>query len=145
MRFCTAINCMDGRTQQPVADFLRHRFHARFVDTITEPGPNRILAERRSDEQVGSILGRVEVSVTRHGSRGIAVVGHHDCAGNPTDEPTQKNHLREAAAFLADRFPDAEVIGLWVDASWQVHELPAASPPVSFPRLPRDSGRRRPG
>jgi len=41
MEFCTAINCMDGRVQIPVISFLEERFNARYVDVISEPGPNR--------------------------------------------------------------------------------------------------------
>jgi len=125
MRFCTAINCMDGRTQLPVNEFLRRRFDAEFVDTVTEPGPNRILAERADAALVDSIVKRVEISVRKHLSGGIAVVGHHDCAGNPADEAAQQAQTREAAAFLAQRFPGAQVIGLWVDRHWRVHESPA--------------------
>jgi hypothetical protein len=44
MAFCTAVTCMDGRVQLPVNAYLRERFGADFVDTITEPGPNAVLA-----------------------------------------------------------------------------------------------------
>lgn len=124
MTFCTAINCMDGRTQLPVNQYLVRRFGAEFVDTVTEPGPNRVLAEREIDRTVAGVIARVDISVGRHGSKGIAVVGHHDCAGNPADETAQADHTRRAVAFLRRKYPDVEVIGLWVDSDWVVHELP---------------------
>jgi len=40
MIFCTAVNCMDGRVQLPVINYLKERFSANYVDMITEPGPN---------------------------------------------------------------------------------------------------------
>jgi hypothetical protein len=54
-KFITVINCMDGRVQLPVNNWLRKRFNANFVDTITEPGPNRILATNRPKFLVDSI------------------------------------------------------------------------------------------
>ena len=51
MEFCTAINCMDGRVQIPVITYLKERFKADYVDVVSEPGPNRILAEG-SDQPV---------------------------------------------------------------------------------------------
>ncbi len=40
MSFCTAINCMDGRTQLPVIEFLKNKLSVEYVDTVTEPGPH---------------------------------------------------------------------------------------------------------
>ena len=82
MGFCTAVNCMDGRVQIPVIEFLRKRFGVEHVDTITEPGPNRILALHSDGGPAASILSRVALSVEKHGSVGIAVAGHFDCAGS---------------------------------------------------------------
>ena len=48
MRFCTAINCMDGRTQEPVIAFVKKRFGIDCVDMITEPGPDKILAQSKN-------------------------------------------------------------------------------------------------
>jgi len=45
MRFCTVINCIDGRIQLPVIEYLKIRFNVEYVDTITEAGPNLILSE----------------------------------------------------------------------------------------------------
>ena len=65
--FGTAINCMDGMTQKPVIDFVRNRFN---VDYVT----------------LQSIRRRLEISKVKHQSRDIAVVGQHDCAGNPVED-----------------------------------------------------------
>ncbi len=45
MRFGTVINCMDGRVQLPVIAYLQKRFNVTYVDTITEAGPNLLLAQ----------------------------------------------------------------------------------------------------
>lgn len=54
------------------------------------------------------------VSIDVHGSKQIAVVAHHDCAGNPVPDKTQKAQVTLAVRKLRDGFPDSEVIGLWV-------------------------------
>ena len=123
MSFCTAINCMDGRVQLPVIHFLKERFDADYVDAVTEPGPNRILAEQTDKNTVESILCRVGISVNKHGSKGIAMVGHHDCAGNPADKDEQDSQTHAAVAFLKEHYPDVEIIALWVDEDWQVSEM----------------------
>jgi carbonic anhydrase len=121
--FCTAINCMDGRVQAPVLAFLRERCGAPFVDTITEPGPNLILAEQDDALVLESVLRRIDISVGHHGSRHIALVGHHDCTGNPAAHEVQVRQLGDGVRWLRERYPDAEVIGLWVNEQWQVEEL----------------------
>lgn len=123
MRFCTVINCMDGRVQLPVINYLRERFEAAYVDTITEPGPNRILALRDDPELVRSILARVGISLQKHFSVGIAVAGHHDCAGNPASREEQCLHLRDAMRFLRRQHPGIPVIALWVEENRHVQEI----------------------
>ena len=123
MDFCTAINCMDGRVQLPVIDFLKDRFNAQYVDVISEPGPNLILAKQHKHQLVTSILDRIEISVHHHHSKGIAIAGHYDCAGNPADESEQISHLREAIRFLNNQYPKIEIIGLWIDKHWRVKEI----------------------
>lgn len=46
MSFCTVINCIDGRVQMPVNQYMQQRFKVKYVDTITEPGPNLILVRK---------------------------------------------------------------------------------------------------
>lgn len=41
MKFAAAINCMDGRTQVPVIEFLKNKYGVDYVDMITEPDPTR--------------------------------------------------------------------------------------------------------
>jgi hypothetical protein len=125
MNFCTAINCMDGRVQLPVNRYLRQRFGVEYVDTITEAGPNLILGQRQDPALVQGILKRVTISIERHGSIGISVLGHADCAGNPAPYLDQLDQIRSSVQFLRSQFPGLPVIGLWVDRSWQVHEVVA--------------------
>ena len=123
MQFCTAVNCMDVRAQLPVIKYLQDRFGAEYVDSITEAGPIRILAEEPEGAAVQSILKRIQISVEKHSSVGIAVAGHVDCAGNPVPDDVQTAHLKKAVAFLQQKYQELEIIGLWVDDSWEVHEV----------------------
>lgn len=128
MSFCTAINCVDGRTQLPVNDYLCDRLGVEHVDTVTEPGPVKILAEQTDWPLAQSILSRVDVSVNEHGSEAIAVVAHHDCAGNPTTEDIQKQQLQVSAEFLSQHYPDLRILTLWVGPDWLVQDIPLLDP-----------------
>jgi hypothetical protein len=113
---------MDGRIQLPVIHYLQEHFGTEYVDVVTEPGPNGILASGSDQQAVESIEKRVRISVEKHASVGIAVVGHHDCAGNPTPEDLQKVHIAESMAWAKANFA-VPVIGLWVDHNWQVSRV----------------------
>jgi carbonic anhydrase len=122
-KFATAINCMDGRVQQPASDWIKKKFGLDYVDTITEPGPNKILAENQDSTFVGSIRRRADISVNKHGSKVIAVLGHHDCAGNPVDKETQIRQIKAAMKTVSTWGFDVQVIGLWIDENWKVSEV----------------------
>ena len=121
--FCTAINCMDGRTQLAVINFLQKRFEAIHVDMITEPGPNKILAEGIDAAAISSIQRRLDISIKKHKSKGMAIVGHEDCGGNPSEKHTQFEQLVAARQFLLETYPDLDSIALWVDLKGNVEEL----------------------
>ncbi len=123
MIFYTAINCMDGRVQLPVIEFIQAKFNVDYVDMITEPGPNRILAENAPAHLVESILERVRISVEKHGSTGIVIVGHPDCAGNPTSDKEQDKQTAAAVELLRRHFPNVPVMGVWLDGNRQAKEL----------------------
>lgn len=114
---------MDGRTQIPVSNYLKKKYNVEYVDTITEPGPNKILAEGTNEALLNSILQRLKISIDKHQSVGIAIVGHHDCAGNPVGKKDQLEHIKEAIQFLKSRATQLDIIGLWVDENWKVNEL----------------------
>ncbi len=114
---------MDGRVQLPVINYLMERFGVEYVDSITEPGPVKILAEQTDQALLDSILKRVSVSTEKHGSKSIAICAHPDCAGNPVDDETQKDQLRKATELLKGQYPNTEVLTLWLDINWDVYEL----------------------
>ena len=119
-RFATAINCMDGRVQKPVIEYVQRSFGVDYVDMITEPGPNRILYEGKDTGTIESLKKRVAISVEKHRSEVIAVTGHYGCAGNPENENSQKEHLRKAVKIVASwEFPVKKIIALWLDEDFK--------------------------
>ena len=65
----------------------------------------------------------LEISLYKHGSCCVFVVGHHDCAGNPVDKETPLKHISGAVKRVKSWFPDVGVIGLWVNEKWEVEPL----------------------
>lgn len=122
-KFATAINCMDGRTQLPVIDYLKRKCRVDYVDMITEPAPAKILAENSNVAQLNSIRHRLEISIERHGSEHVAVVAHHDCAGNPVDDKTQLKQIQESIKTIRSWGFKGALLGLWIDGNWIVHEI----------------------
>jgi len=121
--FATAINCMDGRVQMPVINWLRSQYGVDYVDMITEPGPIRFLAEGKDPVVSASIRRRLEISVNRHKSALIAIAGHHDCAGNPVPKETQLEQIFAAIKTVGRWNFKVRVIGLWVNENWEVQEV----------------------
>ncbi|HET9258733.1 MAG TPA: carbonic anhydrase [Acidimicrobiia bacterium] len=120
-RYGSVLECMDGRSQRKVADYLNTVFGVRNLDTITTAGAIRHLAE--DTDQTQTLLANLAISVDKHGSHQIAVVAHHDCAGNPVPDNTQKTQVSRAMARIREVHPNAEVIGLWLDANLIVERI----------------------
>jgi len=114
---------MDGRAQLPVIKYLQKKFGVSYVDTITEAGVNRVLAENEDDFLIQNILKRINISIDKHYSKGIAIAGHYDCAGNPVSKEIQIDHIKRSVYYLKEQFNNLEIVGLWVDENWEVQEI----------------------
>ena len=119
-KFATAINCIDGRAQKPVIDFVGRRFSVDCVDMITEPGPDKILSENKKTEIIKSIKDRVAISVEKHESKAIVIVGHHDCAGNPVTRDEHLKQIKKAKQNIDKWNLGISVYGAWVNENWKV-------------------------
>ncbi|MCK5258554.1 MAG: hypothetical protein KAJ69_03460 [Thermoplasmatales archaeon] len=120
--FATAINCMDGRTQEPIIYWAKKTLEVDYVDAITEPGPDKILAEG-SDTLVESIKNRVMISVNKHGSQNVIVVSHHDCAGNPVSKKEHLEQLKKSVDVISSWELGVKIIGVWIGKNWKVNKL----------------------
>lgn len=113
--FACAINCIDGRTQRLVEEYILKKYGVDFVDAVTEPGPDKILAENTDVFLIESIKKKVGISVKHHGAKIIAIVGHADCAGNPSKKEDHLKQLRESKKTVESFGFNANVISLWID------------------------------
>jgi hypothetical protein len=123
-RFGTAINCTDGRVQEPVSRWLRKRYQLDYVDVIAEPGPDKILAHGNA-EAVEAIKAKVRISVEKHGSNVIAIAGHHDCAGNPVTREEHLEQIVKCVQVMNTWNFSATRLGLWINENWEVELVTA--------------------
>ncbi|MEK7595777.1 MAG: carbonic anhydrase [Patescibacteria group bacterium] len=117
--FATALNCIDGRVQKPVTEWIKNRFNADFVDTITEPGIDKIISHGDRDF-VNELKRFVGISVKAHGSKVIVVVGHYGCAADPVLKEEHFEQIRGSVEKVKSWGYEATVVGLWINRQWQV-------------------------
>ena len=117
-KFCTSVHCMDGRVQKPIIEYILKNYSHIYVDSITEPGPNKILAEATDETKINSIIERISISVNAHLSDTIFISGHYDCAGNPTEKDIQIEQVHQSINFLKQKFPQLNFVALWIDTKW---------------------------
>ena len=121
-RFGTVITCIDGRVQEPVAEWLRRRYYLDYVDTITTPGADSALVEG-SAGLAEHLKGSAQMSVRHHGSIVLAIVGHHDCGANQVSGEEHVKQIGKAMQIVLSWKLPVPVIGLWVGESGQVEEV----------------------
>ena len=119
-KFATSVSCMDGRIQIPLAKWIKENHSIDFVDVITEPGIDRMVAENLDLE---SIKNKVGISINAHKSELIVVSGHYDCAGNPVSDEEHISQIRKGVEVISSWGLNVKVVGIWVDNSWNVNVL----------------------
>ena len=117
-KFATVINCMDGRVHDPVNKWMKEYTGAAYIDVITEAGPDKIMSSTATASRL--ILKRILVSRDKHHSTQMALVAHHDCAGNPGSKEQHLDHLQQSAKIMATWHLGMTIYLLWVDENWQV-------------------------
>ncbi|WP_320412438.1 carbonic anhydrase [Candidatus Nitrosotenuis uzonensis] len=119
-KFCTSISCMDGRIQLPIIHWLQEKYNVDFIDTITEPGVDKLFSNSTKMEEIKA---KVSISVNKHGSKLILVSGHHDCAGNPVSKNEHVNHIKNTVKIVESWKLPVKVIGAWVNDDWEIERL----------------------
>ena len=122
-RFGTAINCIDGRTQEPVIDFMKQKYNIDGVDMVTFPGVDGVISNGKNSDEIGLIRNAVSISIEKHRSRIIAVVGHFDCAGNPGNREHHYADIQKAVNEVSSWSFHAQVVGLYVNDKKQIEEV----------------------
>lgn len=110
-RFATMFTCIDGRIQRPLNEWVKSHLDVEYLDTITEPGPEAMLATT-GEQCLTALVEKVEVSRRAHGSVTLVVAAHTDCAGNPVSDDEHRNQLRQALARLSDRLPATRILAV---------------------------------
>jgi hypothetical protein len=122
-RFGTAINCIDGRTQEPVIDFMKKKYNIDGVDMVTYPGVDGIISNSENSDEITLLRRAVSISIQKHGSRIIAIVGHFDCAGNPGDKEHHYEHIRRGLDEVSSWNFNAQIAGFYVNDKQQIEEV----------------------
>lgn len=121
-KFGTAINCIDGRTQDPISQWIKENHSIDYVDTITEPGSDKALSEKNIDK-IAQIKAKVLISINAHGSKLIVVSGHHDCAANPASKEMHLTQIRKSINIVKSWKLSVNIIGLWVNDQWKIEQI----------------------
>ena len=116
-RRATCLNCMDGRVQLPVLNWIKDHYPVDFVDVITEAGMDSVLS---AQEDIHEVLRSIKISVNINKSTKLFVVGHYDCRGNPVEDSVHHQQILDSVKRLKDHWPSHEIVGLWVNKSWEV-------------------------
>lgn len=123
MSFCAAINCLDGRTQLPVNNYLMKRFNVDYVDMLTDAGPLGILTNAPDSPRAQAFFEQVEIVIDAHDVRELAIAGHWDCRGNPVPREEQLAQQAVVVEQFRTRFPQLTIIGIWVNEAGEVEEI----------------------
>ena len=121
-KFGTALNCIDGRTQIPVIEWLKENFDVDYVDLITEPGMDKVLSQGEWVE-TERLREKVIVSITAHSSNVVVVVVHYDCAANPVCDCKHFCDIIASTSKVKSWRLPVRVVGLWVDEFSHVHVI----------------------
>lgn len=113
-RFGTALNCIDGRTQIPIIQWLKENFSLDYIDLITEPGIDKVLSQGCC-EDIFRIQNNVMISISAHDSQLIAIAGHYDCAANPVSNNKHFQDIYSSVLRIKTWGLPVKVIGLWVN------------------------------
>ncbi len=118
-KFGTVINCIDGRTQLPAFNWIKENYSIDYVDTITEPGPDKVVSEEKV-EKIEQLKSKINISIEKHGSNLVVIAGHHDCAGNPISKEEHQNQIRKSISVIKSWNMSVEVIGIWINDKWEI-------------------------
>lgn len=120
-KFATCLNCLDGRVQLPIIQWIKENYQVGYVDMITEAGMDGVLTNEGAN--IEGILLKINISIDKHGSNIICVVGHYDCAGNPVDDEIHKKQICMAAQRLKELKSSCQIIGVWISDKWLVENI----------------------
>lgn len=120
--FAACLNCIDGRLQLLVINWIKEKYAVDYIDMITEAGMDGILASE-DYKDTDNLLKKINISIENHKSKNIFVVGHHECVGNPVDDETHKKQICNAVEKVKRWNPSNDIIGLWITNKWIIEKI----------------------
>jgi len=121
-KFATSINCIDGRVQTPISNWIKRKYFVDYVDVITHPGSDKVMAEKNIDDIV-AIKYKVAISINVHNSKLVVVSGHHDCAANISSKDKHLIQIQKSINIVKSWRLPISVIGLWVNDQWEIEQV----------------------
>lgn len=118
-KFATSLSCIDGRIQIPINSWIKEHFKVDYVDTITEPGIDKI----EEPTNVEKIKHKVNISLKAHKSQIIAISGHYQCAANPGDKTSHIPQIEKWIKKINSWKFNVPVVGLWINDKWEVEKI----------------------
>ena len=112
-KFTCCLNCIDGRIQLPVINWIKNNYDIEFVDMLTQPGMDGFIANPDSD--LNDLLEKIHISLRVHDCQEIFLVAHEDCAANPVDFETHRKQLFDSTEKIKNHFPSSKIIGIWIN------------------------------
>jgi hypothetical protein len=134
-KFAAAINCIDGRVQAPVAEFIRNTYDIDYIDMITTPGPDKLLSEYNDIAEIESIKNKLLISRNNHNSGLVFIAGHCDCAGNPCIKEDHLQQIRKAVENIKAWGMGMQIYGIWVDEEQKAFPVKYGKITGSLPAL----------
>ena len=122
MIFATSINCIDGRIQLPVSNWIKQKYSVDYVDVITHPGSDKIIGEKNIEGN-SEIKTKTLVSINAHNSKLVVISGHHDCAGNPVSKEMHLTQIKKSINIIKSWNCPVTVIGVWINDQWEIEEI----------------------
>ncbi|MFB5598148.1 MAG: carbonic anhydrase [Nitrosopumilaceae archaeon] len=119
-KFATSVSCMDGRIQVPLISWIKENNSVDYVDTITEPGVDKLATDAYAVEKIKS---KVMISINAHGSNLVVISGHHDCAGNSVTKDEHLVQIKKWVDVINSWNLGIQIIGTWVNDRWQIEKI----------------------
>jgi hypothetical protein len=111
--FGTLMSCIDGRVGEAIRRWLKEHFpEIQYWDNVLAPGIDGLLAgmgvgtltcdgfEMLAADRLSSIKLDATISLSKHNSQQIIIVGHHDCAGNPVSRAEHLEQIKKSVEVV---------------------------------------------
>lgn len=102
-QFVTCLNCIDGRVQLPVIQWIMENYGIEYVDMITAPGMDGILSDNNNN--IDDIQKKIKLSITGHLTSSIFIISHYNCLANPVTSKIHKKQIIKSVKRIKKLYP----------------------------------------